>query len=84
MSSYKEYKKRALQNPEVKAEYDALQPEYDIIQARVSEEVYNNLMENIHVMGNKDNYDWLMESKAQLENGNFASHTLVETAEGER
>lgn len=32
MSSYKDYKKRALQNPEVKAEYDALQPEYDIIQ----------------------------------------------------
>ena len=31
MSSYKDYKKRALQNPEVKAEYDALQPEYDII-----------------------------------------------------
>ena len=30
MSSYKEYKKRALQNPEVKVEYDALQlqPEY--------------------------------------------------------
>ena len=24
MSSYKDYKKRALQNPEVKAEYDAL------------------------------------------------------------
>ena len=25
MSSYKEYKKRALQNPQIKAEYDALQ-----------------------------------------------------------
>ena len=32
MSSYKDYKKKALQNPEVKAEYDVLQPEYDIIQ----------------------------------------------------
>lgn len=32
----------------------------------ISEAVYNNLMENIHVMGNKTNYDWLMESKAQL------------------
>ena len=31
MSSYKDYKKRALQNSEVKSEYDALQPEYDII-----------------------------------------------------
>lgn len=35
MSSYKDYKKKALQNPEVKAEYDALQPEYDIIQAMI-------------------------------------------------
>ena len=27
MSSYKDYKKKALQNPEVKAEYDALHPD---------------------------------------------------------
>lgn len=44
----------------------------------ISEESYNNLMENIHVMGNKTNYDWLMESKAQLENGNITAHNLVE------
>ena len=44
----------------------------------LSEESYNNLMENIHVMGNKDNYDWLMESKAQLEKGNVSSHQLTE------
>lgn len=35
MSSYKEYKAKALNNPEVKAEYDALKPEYDIIQAMI-------------------------------------------------
>lgn len=44
----------------------------------MSEESYNNLMENIHVMGNKTNYDWLMESKAQLESGNFSKHNLIE------
>lgn len=44
----------------------------------MSEESYNNLMENIHVMGNKANYDWLMESKAQLERGNFSKHNLIE------
>lgn len=44
----------------------------------LSEESYNNLMENIHVMGNKSNYDWLMESKAQLEKGNLSTHDLVE------
>lgn len=49
----------------------------------MSEEAYNNLMENIHVMGNKTNYDWLMESKTQLENGNFASHALAEVSEDE-
>lgn len=44
----------------------------------LSEESYNNLLENIHVMGNKSNYDWLMESKAQLEKGNISTHDLVE------
>ena len=36
MSSYSEYKKEVLKNEEVKAEYDALQPEYDIIQAMIN------------------------------------------------
>ena len=44
----------------------------------ISEEAYNNLMENVYVMGNKANYDWLMESKAQLERGEYAVHTLAE------
>ncbi len=35
----------------------------------LSEESYNNLMENAHLMGSKANYDWLMESKEQLESG---------------
>ena len=34
-------------------------------------------------MGNKANYDWLMESKAQLEKGNFAVHNLVEVSTNE-
>ena len=44
----------------------------------ISEESYNNLLENIHVLGNKANYDWLMESKRQLENGVAAMHELIE------
>ena len=43
MSSYKDYKKRALQNLEVKAEYDTLQPEYDIIQAMIDARVQQNM-----------------------------------------
>ncbi|SFR64434.1 type II toxin-antitoxin system Phd/YefM family antitoxin [Anaeromicropila populeti] len=44
----------------------------------ISEESYNNMMENIYVMGNSSNYDWLMESKAQLENGMVSVHALPE------
>ena len=43
MSSYKEYKEKVLQNAEVKEEYDALQPEYDIIQSMISARVNQNL-----------------------------------------
>lgn len=53
---------------------DVSERQWDIAQ----EETYNNLMENIYVMGNKANYDWLMESKAQLESGNISTHNLIE------
>lgn len=49
----------------------------------ISEETYNNLMENAYIMGNKENFDWLMESKAQLERGNYKLHGLVEVNENE-
>lgn len=44
----------------------------------MSEETYNNLMENVYVMRNKANYDWLMGSKAQLRNARCATHELIE------
>ncbi len=44
----------------------------------ISEESYNNLMENIYVMGNKENYDWLIKGKSQLENGQCSVHELFE------
>ena len=44
----------------------------------LSEEAYNNLMENSYVMGNKANFDWLMESKRQLEQGKVSLHNLAE------
>ena len=44
----------------------------------LSEKSYNNLMENIYVMGNKANYDWLMESMEQLKKGQISTHNLVE------
>ena len=43
MSRYQEYKKKALQDPEVKKEYDALEPEYDIIQAMIDARKSQNL-----------------------------------------
>ena len=44
----------------------------------LSEEAYNNLIENAYIMGNKANYDWLMESKAQLERGEIVTESLIE------
>ena len=43
----------------------------------ISEEAYNNLLENIYIMGEKANYDWLMESKAQYESGKAEKHQLI-------
>ena len=43
MRSYEAYKEKVLKdNPEVKAEYDALQPEFDIIQAAIDEKNEQN------------------------------------------
>ena len=44
----------------------------------MSEESYNNLMENLHVIEERANYDWLMESKAQLKAGKIKIHELKE------
>ena len=43
MANYKDYKKKALSNPEVKNEYEALQPEYDLIQAMIDARVSQNI-----------------------------------------
>ena len=42
----------------------------------ISEAVYNNIMENMHLLSNKENYDWLMESKAQLEAGRVITEAV--------
>lgn len=49
----------------------------------ISEESYNNLMENVYVMGNKANYDWLMKGKSQLESGQCTAHELLEVEDDE-
>lgn len=43
MSRYTDYKEKALSNPEVKKEYDDLQPEYDIIQAMIDARVSQHI-----------------------------------------
>lgn len=42
----------------------------------MSEETYNNLIENSYLTQNKRNYDWLMESKGQLESGKTISKDI--------
>lgn len=43
MISYEKYKKKALKNKEVKSEYDALKPEYDLIQALIDARIKQNI-----------------------------------------
>ena len=49
----------------------------------ISEETYNNRMENMHLIGNEENYKWLMESKRQLEEGMLQMKELIEVSEDE-
>lgn len=49
----------------------------------ISEETYNNMMENMHLIGNEENYKWLMESKRQLEGGMLQMKELIEVSEDE-
>ena len=49
----------------------------------ISEETYNNMMENMHLIGNEENYKWLMESKRQLEEGMLQMKELIEVSEDE-
>lgn len=44
----------------------------------ISLEEYNNLKENLYIMSNPKNYSRLLESKRQLETGNFRAHELIE------
>ena len=44
----------------------------------ISEEAYNNLLENAYLLKAKANYDWLMESKKQLESGKATVHQLID------
>lgn len=49
----------------------------------ISEETYNNMLENMHLLGNQANYNWLMESKRQLEEGNASTRELIEVSDNE-
>lgn len=44
----------------------------------ISLEEYNNMMENLHIMSNKKNYDRLLESRKQVERGAVILKDTVE------
>ena len=44
----------------------------------MSEEAYNNLLENAYLTSSKANFDWIMESKKQLESKNVVVESLIE------
>ena len=49
----------------------------------ISEETYNNMMENMHLIGNEENYKCLMGYKRQLEEGMLQMKELIEVSEDE-
>ena len=49
----------------------------------LSEESYSNILENMYILGNRANYDRLMESKAQLEAGLGEVRDLIEVDDAE-
>lgn len=48
-----------------------------IVKDREEIQIPSKDLDNNQFIGNKENYDWLMESKAQLENGQCAVHELI-------
>lgn len=44
----------------------------------LSEESYNNLIENLYLMGDRDYYDSLLRAKEQIERGLGQAHPLAE------
>ena len=44
----------------------------------ISEESYNNMLENMYILGNRENYDRLLEAKRQVEAGLAEVHELIE------
>ena len=44
----------------------------------ISEGAYNKLLENAYITSSKANFDWLMESKKQLEEGKLVKKELIE------
>ena len=44
----------------------------------LSEETYNNLLENAYICSDKANYEWLIESKNQYTNQNLKARDLIE------
>lgn len=45
---------------------------------KIEDCVFENILENLYITSNKSNYDWLMESKYQLEKGKFVAHDLLD------
>lgn len=43
----------------------------------LSEEMYNNILENLYLTSDKANYDWLINSKKQYQEAKIATRKLI-------
>lgn len=49
----------------------------------ISEEKYNNMLENQYVLDNPVNQDWLQDSLKQARRGQLVKHDLINLGDGE-
>lgn len=47
----------------------------------ISEEVYNNFMENQFLTSNPENYKWILQGIQQIKDGKASQHQLIDSGE---
>jgi ribosome-binding protein aMBF1 (putative translation factor) len=67
LTPFSDFKKEALKNPKIKAEYDRLGPEYEIIEAIIKKRIEKNISQKqlAEKMGTKQS------ALSRLESGNY-------------
>lgn len=80
MTNFDEYLQEQLKNPEFKEEYDALEPEYAVIQAMIDARKQSGMTQK--ELSEKTGITQADISRLENGNANPSLHTLMRLAEG--